>query len=58
MIYTVSCIQNCRRVIEEWSDNLKYMIDFTLWLIYICFLKGFPYGSEVKESACNAGDPG
>ena len=29
-----------------------------VYLYYICFLKGFPCGSEVKESACNAGDPG
>ena len=29
-----------------------------VYLYYICFLKCFLYGSEVKESAYNEGDPG
>ena len=26
--------------------------------VYICIYTGFPGGSDSKESACNAGDPG
>ena len=29
-----------------------------VWWAFILFLWGFPGGSEVKASACNAGDPG
>ena len=28
------------------------------FILDLCFLCGFPGGSVVKESACNAGDPG
>ena len=29
-----------------------------LFMYYYCYFGGFPGGSDSKESACNAGDPG
>ena len=49
-------IQPYKTMIQKgWSQDHWASLESEL---YLCCLQGFPGGSDGKESACNAGDPG
>ena len=48
-------MRNCSKEIETVKEELNGSL---ITVNYAIFLKGFPGGSDGKESACNAGRPG
>ena len=59
--FNVSCLlMNEQYFVYLWTNWKKYLHILIALLLFqqYCNYRGFPGGSDGKESACNAGDPG